>query len=46
MVWGLEVYTLYGIGSNQGLQIVTWSPQATVLILVVATGLVSCSYTL
>ena len=33
MIWGLQLF--YSIGSSQGLQVVHWSPQATVLILVV-----------
>ena len=32
MVWGLQLF--YSIASPQGLQVVRWSPQATVLILV------------
>ena len=39
MIWGLQLF--YSIGSSQGLQVVRWSPQATVLILVVI-GSVGC----
>ena len=37
MLWVLQIF--YAIGSSQGLQYVTWSPQTTVLILaLVGTG--------
>ena len=42
MIWGLQLF--YSIGSSQGLQVVSWSPQATVLILVTA-GSVACIVT-
>ena len=42
MVWGLQVF--YSLGSSQGRQIVTWSPQATVLLLVLI-GIGGCLVT-